>query len=72
MTTKETIEQVLEEVSEDRLREVLDFAQFLAWQEERQSWQEAGRAQLARCFGDDEAEFSESDIRNPQPLAPNP
>jgi hypothetical protein len=54
---------LLETLPEDRLREVLDFVRSLSWQEEREEWQELGRAHLARAYGADEPEYSEGDLK---------
>ena len=35
MATKDHIQELLPTLPEDRLRELLDFARFLSWQEER-------------------------------------
>jgi hypothetical protein len=58
MTTKEALEQIVSELPEDRLSELLDFARFLSWQDERSAWQEFGRAQLARAYGPDEPDYN--------------
>jgi len=63
MTTKEVLEQVLLELPENRLGEVLDFARFLSVQEENEAWQRFGRSQLAKVYGNDEPEYTESDIK---------
>jgi hypothetical protein len=48
---------------EDRVREVLDFARFLRSQEDREDWQEFGRRQLARAYGEIEPEYGPVDIK---------
>jgi hypothetical protein len=63
MTNRELLEGVLQNLPEDRLQEVLDFARFLSLQEDREAWQEFGRRQLARAFGEDEPEYSLDDIK---------
>jgi hypothetical protein len=35
MTVKERLEKIVQELPEEQQREVLDFAEFLSWQEER-------------------------------------
>jgi hypothetical protein len=62
MTTKEILEQVLLELPENRLGEVLDFARFLSVQEENEAWQHFGQSQLTKIYGNDEPEYTESDI----------
>lgn len=58
MTTREALEQVLQELPENRLSELLDFARFLRFQEEREGWQRFGQMQLARAYGPDEPEYT--------------
>ena len=63
MTTRERLDGVLETLSEDQLRQVFDFARFVAWSEERADWQRFGRDQLARAYGPDEPEYTEADLK---------
>jgi hypothetical protein len=68
MSLKETLEKVLEGLPEERWREVLDFAEFLTWQEERQAWRHFGQAQFARAYGPNEPPYTSADLkpeRNP-------
>jgi hypothetical protein len=58
MSVKDALDKVLEELPEDRLREVLDFAVFVSWREEREAWRQFGQAQFARAYGADEPEYS--------------
>ena len=58
MSVKDVLDKVLEELPEDRLREVLDFAVFVSWREEREAWRQFGQAQFARAYGTDEPEYS--------------
>jgi hypothetical protein len=62
---KQAIGQVLDELPDDRVREVLDFARFLAEAGEGDRWREFGRGQLARAYGDNEPEYSEADVKKP-------
>ncbi len=64
MSAKETLQKVLENLSEERLREVLDFATFLSWQEEREAGRWFGQSQLARAYGPNEPEYSLADLRS--------
>jgi hypothetical protein len=68
MSVKETLEKVLDGLSEERQREVLDFAEFLSWQEEREEWRRFGRAQFARAYGPNEPEYTHADLK-PEPGA---
>lgn len=63
MTTRENLHKVLEGMPEARLRDVLMFAQFLSWHEEREEWRSFGQAQLARAYGPDEPEYTETDLK---------
>jgi hypothetical protein len=63
MTSRQLLEGILQTLPEKRLEEMLDFARFLSLQEDRESWQEFGRSQLARAYGDDEPEYGADDIR---------
>jgi hypothetical protein len=63
MTSRQLLEDVLQRLPEDRIREVLDFARFVSLQDDRQRWQEFGRRQLARAYGDDEPEYGADDIK---------
>jgi hypothetical protein len=62
MTTKEALEQIVSELPEDRLTELLDFARFLNWQDERGAWQQFGQAQLARAYGPNEPEYTIEEV----------
>jgi hypothetical protein len=61
MSVKETLEKVLQVLPEERLREVLDFAEFLGWQAERTEWRQFGQAQLARAYGPDEPDYTSAE-----------
>ena len=63
MTTKEALEEILLTLPEHRLDELVDFARFLSWQDERAAWQRFGHAQLAKAYGPDEPDYSRNDIK---------
>jgi hypothetical protein len=63
MSVRESLDKILGDLPEGRLRELLDFARFLSWQEERGAWQEFGQAQLARAYGPNEPEYSLADLK---------
>jgi hypothetical protein len=63
VTVRDVLNQVLDSLPEQRVREVLDFAMFLHWREEDQLWQQFGLEQLAKAYGPDEPEYTEADIR---------
>lgn len=63
MDVRTTLEPLLKDLPDDSLRQLIEFARFLAWREERKSWQQFGETQLARAYGHDEPDYSESDIK---------
>ena len=63
MTTRDALIQILDELSDERVVQLLDYARFLTWQEERRAWQEFGKSQFAKAYGDDEPDYSESDLQ---------
>jgi hypothetical protein len=63
VTTREAIIQVLQELPDNRLGEVLDFARFLAVQEEHQAWSRFGQVSLANAYGTDEPGYTEADLK---------
>jgi hypothetical protein len=63
MSTREQLEDVLNRLPAERLGQVLDFARYLAWQEERSDWQEFGRGQFARAYGENEPEYTPDDVK---------
>ena len=68
MTVKESLDRVLQTLTEQQQQEVLDFAQFLSGKNERDEWRELGRQSLARAYGPDEPEYTEAAIK-PHPGA---
>jgi hypothetical protein len=63
MTTRQVLDKVLATLPEERVRQVLDFAQFLSLQEEQQQWQRSGLAAGAEPYGPEEAEYTEADLK---------
>jgi hypothetical protein len=63
MVTKDEIQRVLEELPEDRVHQVLDFARYVSQANEAEEWRSFGKSQFAKCFGNDEPEYSEADIK---------
>jgi hypothetical protein len=57
------LEPLLHDLPDERIRQLIDFARFLAWQEERKSWRDFGQSQLARAYGPNEPDYSLSDIK---------
>jgi hypothetical protein len=58
-----TLDHLLRGLSDERLRQLIDFARFLAREDERRDWQELGRSQLSRAFGPDEPDYTVADIK---------
>ena len=65
MTLQETLNSILVRLPADRQRQVVEFAQFLAWQNEHADWQRFGQSQLAGAYGDDEPEYTAADLKGP-------
>lgn len=63
MDARTSLEPLLQRLSDERLRQLIDFARFLAGEDERQGWQDFGRARLARAYGQDEPDYTKSDIK---------
>jgi hypothetical protein len=63
MTNRDLLAVILQNLPESRVQEVLDFARFLRFREDRAAWQDFGRQQLARAYGDDEPEYTIEDIK---------
>jgi hypothetical protein len=62
MSVKKALEKVLEALPEEKLREVLDFAEFLSGRAERAAWQQFGQAKIARAYGQDEPDYTTADL----------
>ena len=65
MSAREALNRVLETLPEERVREVLTFAELLQGQDAA-AWRQFGRNQLARAYGPDEPESSLDDLK-PEP-----
>lgn len=63
MTLRESLDYVAARLPEDRLRELLDFAHFLAIRTEQLEWQSFGQARLAAAYGAHEPEYSLADLK---------
>ena len=64
MTPQETLSTILPQLPVDRQWQVVQFAQFLAWQDDRADWQQFGRTQLAKAYGEDEPEYTTADLKD--------
>mgnify|MGYP007047057015 CR=1 FL=1 len=68
MATRAVLDHVLDQLTDGRLNQVLDYARYLSLQEEQGDWRQFGRQQFATAYGDDEPEYTLNDIkRNNQP-----
>lgn len=65
MSTREQLDAVLSQLPEKELSQLLDIARALARDadEDREAWQQAGLIHLARAYGPDEPDYSESDVK---------
>jgi hypothetical protein len=62
MTTREALLDTVKAMSEDEVREVLDFARFVTSRAERREWSDFGLGALERAYGPDEPEYAEADV----------
>ena len=63
MSAREALREILDGLPDDRVNEVLDFARFLTWQEERQAWRQFGQDQLAGAYGPDEPDYRVEEVK---------
>ncbi len=63
MSAREKLEKLLDNMPEDHLREIVDFAAFLSAQEERADWRQFGQIQLGSAYGPDEPEYTLADVK---------
>jgi hypothetical protein len=63
MTTRQRLDEVLKQMSDERLKQLLEFAEFLSERDEYEAWHEFGRRQFARLYDDDETEYTLDDIK---------
>jgi hypothetical protein len=62
VTTRESLEQTEDRLAEARLAQLLEYAQFLVWAEEREDWSRFGKQQLARAYGENEPVYTQADL----------
>ena len=63
MTARDALAQILDVLPDDRLDQLLDYARYLTWHEERRMWQRFGQLQIAKAYGDDEPDYTDADLR---------
>lgn len=66
MELQQALNRTILELPEERLRELLRYARFLAHCEEEQEWRSYGREQFSRAYGSDEPEYTEADLKSTQ------
>ena len=62
MSTREALDKLLGSLPDERVREVLDFVQFLHGRESA-AWRQFGQAQFARAYGPNEPDYSVADLK---------
>jgi hypothetical protein len=62
MTVSESIDEVVQSLPEERQRELLDYAQFLRWRDERDDWRRFGQSKFDKAYGPYEPEYTEADL----------
>jgi hypothetical protein len=68
MTTRQAIDQLLQDLPDEQLGEVLAFARYVIWREQREPWLRFGRDHLAKAYGENEPDYAIEDIK-PEPAA---
>jgi hypothetical protein len=63
MNVTDALAPLVEGLSEEKQHLLVDFARFLAADDERREWRQFGATQLARAYGPDEPEYSAADIK---------
>ncbi len=63
MTIRQRLEEVLNEMSEEHLKQLLEYAEFLTTTDEYEAWHEFGRQQLARLYEGEESDYTLADIK---------
>ncbi len=54
---------MLAALPDERLRQLLDYAEYLGVWEEQKAWSQAGLASLADLYGQEEREYTEADLK---------
>ena len=63
MTIRQRLDEVLTEMSEERLKQILEYAEFLTERDEYDAWHAFGRGQLARLYEGEESDYTLADIK---------
>jgi hypothetical protein len=60
---REAIQKALDDLPDERVREVLEFARFISQADEARDWRTFGESRFGRAYGNDEPDYSEADIK---------
>jgi hypothetical protein len=63
VNAREVLSQLASTLPDDRVDQLLDYAHYLSLRDERTDWQEFGKSQLTKAYGDDEPEYTETDLQ---------
>jgi hypothetical protein len=63
MSIRQSLNSVLDRLPEERLAELLDFAEFLESRQGRETWSQATRQRFAEAYGPDEPDYTEADVK---------
>ena len=63
MTTRTKLDQLLGELSEARLKQVLEFTEFLSSRDEDEAWHSFGLEQAARFYEGEDSDYTLDDIK---------
>jgi hypothetical protein len=63
MTAKQALLELVTKLPEERAAEILQMAQSVLDEQEREDWRGLGLRSFARAYGDDEPDYTEADIR---------
>ncbi len=71
MTTRETLQELVSQLPEDKVKQVLDFARYVDWlqaEEDCRDWSRFAPGEWDEHFSDDDIEYTEADIKKSNPL----
>ena len=63
MTTRNKLNQLLSELSEERLRQVLEYTEFLSSKDEDEAWRSFGLERAALLYEGDDSDYTVDDIK---------
>ena len=62
-SVNQEFEQLVAGLTDEQFRQLVGFAKFLRWSDERHDWRDFGLAQFAKAYGDNEPEYTLADVR---------